>query len=29
MVKDKNINKYGYIGTWILKLQNMNIGSAH
>ena len=32
MVKEKNINKQKYIGrfgTWILRIENMNFGSAH
>ena len=32
MVKEKNIDKQKYIGrfgTWILRIENMNFGSAH
>ena len=29
MVDDENISKYRYIDIWILRIQNMNFGSAH
>ena len=29
MVDNENISKYRYIDIWILRIQNMNFGSAH
>ena len=29
MVDDEIISKYRYIDIWILRIQNMNFGSAH